>query len=120
VADLIEPQPKTLTGRLKLIVRALQLTLHDSKTQILNLYLNLAPFGGPIHGVQAASYAYFDQPASQLTRAQAALQLAVPASRYWHAGFDIIRPHGCATGHQQSYEDRGKPGNESNNSIHIN
>lgn len=80
VANLIEPQPKTLTGRLKLIVRALQLTLHDSKTQVLDLYLNLSPFGGPIYGVQAASYAYFDQPANQLTRAQAALLVALPSA----------------------------------------
>lgn len=80
VANLIEPQAPTLQGRFKLLMRALQLTLHDSKTQILDLYLNLAPFGGPIHGVQAASYAYFDEPASQLTRAQAALLVALPSA----------------------------------------
>jgi len=78
VADLIEPHPATFAGRLKQVLRALQLTLHNSKQTILGLYLNLSPFGGPIQGVEAASYAYFGEPASQLTRAQAALLVALP------------------------------------------
>lgn len=78
VVNLIEPHGDGLGARLVQVLRALQLTLHDSKQQILDLYLNLAPYGGPLRGVQAASYAYFGIPASRLDRAQAALLAALP------------------------------------------
>src|SRR6202007_3077944 len=77
VARIIDPHSKTLHGKLKQIFRALQLEAHLRKREILTLYLNYAPFGGSIQGVQAASYAYLGKPAERLSRAEAAL-LAVP------------------------------------------
>lgn len=69
---------RTYTGKVKQILRALQLEWHYSKDQILNLYLNLAPFGGTLSGIQAASYYYFDKPARRLTDAEAALLAVLP------------------------------------------
>jgi len=80
VARIIEPIPHTFRGKLVQILRALQLEAHLSKTQILDLYLNHAPFGGPIEGVEAASWAYLGKPASRLSRAEAALLAVLPQS----------------------------------------
>jgi penicillin-binding protein 1C len=85
VARIIEPgsdgfRPHTFGGKLVQIFRALQLEAHLNKAQILDLYLNHAPFGGPIEGVEAASWAYLGKPASQLSRAEAALLAVLPQS----------------------------------------
>lgn len=56
------------------------------KRRILEVYANIAEFGDGIYGVEAASQAYFDRPASRLTAHQAALLAAVlPDPRDWHA-----------------------------------
>jgi penicillin-binding protein 1C len=78
VARLIEPIPHSAFGKLRQIVRALQLELRLSKDEILTLYLNLAPFGGGIEGVQAASYAYLGKPSKNLSHAEAALLAVLP------------------------------------------
>ncbi|MEP7186050.1 MAG: penicillin-binding protein 1C [Rhodanobacter sp.] len=78
VARIIDPMPHTFRGKLAQIFRALQLEAHLSKREILDLYLNHAPFGGPIQGVEAASWAYLGKPASQLSRAEAALLTVLP------------------------------------------
>ncbi len=80
VARIIQPIPHTFRGKLVQIFRALQLEAHLSKVQILDLYLNHAPFGGPIEGVEAASWAYLGKPASRLSRAEAALLAVLPQS----------------------------------------
>lgn len=49
-----------------------------SKDQILQLYMHLAPFGGNLEGVRAASFAYFGKEPRRLTPAQAALLVAIP------------------------------------------
>lgn len=78
VARIIDPHTRTLQGKLKQMFRALQLEYKYSKTEILEIYLNLAPFGGNIQGVQAASYAYFDRDVMDLTHSEAALMVALP------------------------------------------
>lgn len=80
VARVISPIPHTFGGKLVQIFRALQLEAHLSKAQILDLYLNHAPFGGPIEGVEAASWAYLGKPASRLSHAEAALLAVLPQS----------------------------------------
>jgi monofunctional biosynthetic peptidoglycan transglycosylase len=47
------------------------------KQRILEVYLNIAQFGGSVFGVEAAAQTYFKRPAAQLTREQAALLAAV-------------------------------------------
>lgn len=80
VARIVMPMPHSFAGKLVQIFRALQLEAHLSKAQILDLYLNHAPFGGPIEGVEAASWAYLGKPARQLSRAEAALLAVLPQS----------------------------------------
>ncbi len=78
VARLLDPHERSLGGKLKQVLRAFQLEWHLSKTEILNLYINRAPFGGTLSGVQAASYSYFGKPADALSDAQAALLAVLP------------------------------------------
>ncbi len=78
VARLIDPQPRTLRGKVVQAWRALQLEWHLSKREILTLYLNRAPFGGTVEGVGAASWMWLGKPASQLTRGEAALLAVLP------------------------------------------
>ena len=59
-------------------VLALRLEHRLSKSEILALYLNLAPYGNQIAGADRASRAYFGVPASMLTPAQAAFVAALP------------------------------------------
>ncbi len=80
VARLLHPHTKTLKGKAYQMLRTLQLEWHLSKAEILTLYCNIAPFGGVIEGVQAASFTYLNKPASELTRAEAALLAVLPQS----------------------------------------
>ncbi len=65
-------------GKLLQMARALQLEARLSKAQILQLYLERAPFGGTIEGVEAASWAYLGKPAARLSHAEAALLAVLP------------------------------------------
>ncbi len=79
VARLLEPRPeRRFSDKLAEMVRAVQLERRLSKTQILNLYLSLAPYGGNIEGVRAASLAYFGKEPRRLSTAEAALLVALP------------------------------------------
>ena len=80
VARILDPHTRTPWGKAKQLLRAVQLELHLSKAQILALYLERAPYGGTIEGVEAASWAYLGKPASQLSHAEAALLAVLPQS----------------------------------------
>jgi penicillin-binding protein 1C len=79
VARLLEgSHERSAGGKLRQIVRALQLERRLAKTDILRLYLRLAPFGGNIEGVRAASLAYFGKEPRRLSIGEAALLVALP------------------------------------------
>src|SRR5688572_19140403 len=59
VAKMLEPGKRNMWSKLREMFRALQLELKYSKKEILQLYLNLVPYGGNIEGVKAASLLYF-------------------------------------------------------------
>ncbi len=81
VARLLEGKhERTGAGKLRQIARALQLEERLSKDEILRLYLRLAPFGGNIEGVRAASLAYFGKEPRHLSAGEAALLVALPQS----------------------------------------
>jgi penicillin-binding protein 1C len=81
VARLLEPRgERTFYVKLREIVRAVELEHDLSKDQILALYLSLAPFGGNLEGVRAASLAYFGKEPRRLTLGEAALLVALPQS----------------------------------------
>ena len=67
---------RTPRGKLVQVLRAAELETTYSKDDILEAYLNLAPYGGNIEGVGAASRIYFRKPVAQLTLPEA-LTLAV-------------------------------------------
>ncbi|MET0443888.1 MAG: penicillin-binding protein 1C [Pseudorhodoplanes sp.] len=81
VARLLEPRrERSIHAKIRQAVRALQLERQMSKEQILDLYLTLAPFGGNLEGVRAASIAYFGKELKRLSLAEAALLVALPQS----------------------------------------
>ncbi len=81
VARLLEPrQERSLSAKLRQAVRAVELERRFNKTEILDLYLTLAPFGGNLEGVRAASFAYFGKEPKRLSTAEAALLVALPQS----------------------------------------
>lgn len=79
-ARLLEPRPRTLGSKIIESIRALQLEARLSKDEILELYLTLAPYGGNLQGVRAASWAWFGREPDQLTPDQIALLIALPQS----------------------------------------
>ena len=78
VARLLEPHRRSLPGKLLEIIRALQLEARYDKRMILEMYLTLAPFGGPLEGIQAAAWAWFGKSPQALAPAEAALLVALP------------------------------------------
>ena len=79
-ARLLEPRPRSFTTKLIQSARALQLEWRYSKREVLAIYLTLAPMGGNLEGVRAASLAYFGKEPRQLSAAEAALLVAIPQS----------------------------------------
>ena len=67
-------------AKLRQIVRAVALERRLSKTEVLRLYLRLAPFGGNVEGLRAASLAYLGKEPRRLSVAEAALLVALPQS----------------------------------------
>lgn len=72
--------PRTYWEKATEIFRALQLELRYSKDEILNMYLNHAPYGGNIVGVEAASWRYFGRHAKELSWAESAMLSVLPNS----------------------------------------
>ncbi|PYK84842.1 MAG: penicillin-binding protein 1C [Verrucomicrobia bacterium] len=71
---------RTVPGKLEQILRALELERHYSKDEILEAYLNLAPYGRNIEGIGAASLIYFDKPAAQLSGPESVALSIIPQS----------------------------------------
>ena len=81
VARLLESRERrSLGAKMRQIVRALELEHALGKDGILALYLALAPYGGNLEGVRAASLAYFGKEPRKLSLAEAALLVALPQS----------------------------------------
>jgi penicillin-binding protein 1C len=81
VARLLEPRERrSLGAKSRQTVRALELEHALGKDGILALYLALAPYGGNLEGVRAASLAYFGKEPRKLSLAEAALLVALPQS----------------------------------------
>ncbi|WP_226163335.1 penicillin-binding protein 1C [Hymenobacter terricola] len=78
VARLLEPKERTFGNKLLEMLRAMQLEAHYSKAEILQLYLNLVPYGGNIEGVKSAALLYFQQPPDYLSLAQTVTLAIIP------------------------------------------
>ncbi len=75
---LLEPRPRTYTSKLVEMFRALQLEWGFSKDEILEMYLNLVPYGGNIEGIGSASLLYFNTVPAKLSLAQAVALAVIP------------------------------------------
>jgi penicillin-binding protein 1C len=81
VARLLEPRTERSVGaKLRQMVRAIQLERVLTKDEVLGLYLSLAPYGGNLEGIRAASLSYFAKEPRRLSMAEAALLVALPQS----------------------------------------
>ena len=81
VARLIEPrEERSVSAKLRQVARAWQIERQVSKQGVLGRYLALAPFGGNVEGVRAASLTYFGKEPRRLTIGEAALLVALPQS----------------------------------------
>jgi penicillin-binding protein 1C len=105
-------QTRTPPGKLRQIICALELERHYSKSQILEAYLNLAPYGRNIEGIGAASQLYFGKSAADLTKPESISLSVIPQSptrRALHAD----RDNRSLTAAQGNWYDRAKIDNES-------
>jgi penicillin-binding protein 1C len=81
VARLLQGEhERTGAGKVRQALRAVALERRLAKDAILRLYLRMAPFGGNLEGVRAASLAYFGKEPRRLSLAEAALLVALPQS----------------------------------------
>ncbi len=80
IARMMEPKERTLKNKLIEAFRALQLEHYYTKNQLLEIYFNIAPYGGNIEGAAAAAWLYFGKEPTQLSYAEAALLAALPNS----------------------------------------
>ena len=78
LARLMEPKARNVPNKLIEMFRAIQLELAYSKSEILNLYFNMLPYGGNIVGTGAASRFYFNKPQHAISLGEAALLAAIP------------------------------------------
>lgn len=78
VARLLDPKERTYSNKLIEVFRALQLELYYSKNEILQLYLNLVPYGGNIEAVKSASLLYFQCNPNHLSLAQIVTLSIIP------------------------------------------
>ena len=74
----LEPRPRGLRGKISEAWRALRLEREASKSEILEAYLNRAPYGRGALGIEAASRTWFGVPSRDLTLGQAALLAGLP------------------------------------------
>ena len=78
VARMLEPKQRTIFSKLKEMFRALQLEWHFSKKEILQLYLNLVPYGSNIEGTKSAAFIYFGKSPQQLSIAEITTLTIIP------------------------------------------
>ncbi|MEO0786256.1 MAG: penicillin-binding protein 1C [Pseudomonadota bacterium] len=95
-ARLLEPRDRTIGSKLIEMVRAHQIEARLSKREILELYLTLAPYGGNLEGVRAASWSYFGHGPDRLGDDEIALLIALPQSP--EVRRPDRRPQGAAAG----------------------
>lgn len=97
VKNALLTQEKKISRKLKEWFLAVKLEQVMSKDEILSRYLNEAPYGGNVYGIEEASRGFFDKPASELTLAESAYLAALPQAPTYFS------PYG---NHREELEDR--------------
>ncbi|MEK7225074.1 MAG: penicillin-binding protein 1C [Bacteroidota bacterium] len=78
VAKALEPGRRNILTKFRQMFRAFQLELKYSKKEILQMYLNLVPYGGNVEGVKAASLLYFKKNPDHLSLAEITALSIIP------------------------------------------
>ena len=78
--SLLSDPSRTITRKVKEAILALATEVYYNKDQILELYLNHAPYGGTVYGIETAAQTYFGKSAKQLDLAESALLAGLPQS----------------------------------------
>lgn len=84
---LLSDSSRTPLRKVREAVLAVATEFTYSKDQILELYLNYAPYGGTIYGIETASESYFGKQAKDLTLAESALLAGLPQSPTQYSPF---------------------------------
>ncbi|HCX25961.1 MAG: hypothetical protein UX08_C0004G0058 [Candidatus Collierbacteria bacterium GW2011_GWB1_45_35] len=78
--SLLSDPRRTITRKIKEAILALVTEVYYNKDQILELYLNHAPYGGTVYGIETAAQTYFGKSAKDLNLAESALLAGLPQS----------------------------------------
>ncbi|WP_229317390.1 penicillin-binding protein 1C [Larkinella sp. C7] len=78
VVRLLEPRKRTYASKIVEVFRAIQLEFFYSKDEILQLYLNLIPYGGNVEGIKSASMLYLGKPPQLLSLAEITTLTIIP------------------------------------------
>ena len=78
VVRLMHPRPRTYFNKTLEMLQALKIEMRYSKEEILQLYLDHAPYGGNVVGYRAAALRFFRKSPDQLTWAEATLLAVLP------------------------------------------
>lgn len=87
VKNTLLTQEKTIPRKLKEWALALKIEQSLSKQEILTLYLNEAPYGGSVYGIEEASQAFFGKPANEVNLAEAAYMAALPQAPTYYSPY---------------------------------
>lgn len=83
-------EDRTIARKVKELILAVELEREYSKDEILNGYLNVAPYGGVLYGVESAARDYFGSNAKDLTLAQASLLSGMPKSPTFYSPYAAL------------------------------
>jgi penicillin-binding protein 1C len=78
VVRMLNPDERTYFNKITEILRAIQLEIFYSKDEILQMYLNLVPYGSNIEGIKSASYLYFQKSPDRLSLAEVTTLAIIP------------------------------------------
>lgn len=95
LARLTDPRPRTLGAKVMQVYRAFQYECLYDKDRILEMYLNLAPYGGNVEGLGAAAQIWCGKAAVELSPAEAALLTVLPQSPTRRS--PVLRPEQART-----------------------
>jgi 1A family penicillin-binding protein len=93
VKNTLLTQQKSLSRKIKEWVLAIKLERIMTKDQILITYLNEAPYGGQIYGIEEASHSFFGKKALDLTLAESAYLAAIPNAPSYYSPYGKNRPN---------------------------
>ena len=91
VKNSLLTREKKISRKLKEWILAIKLDSVKTKDEILEIYLNEAPYGGSLYGVEAAANAYFNKSASELSITESAYLAALPKAPTYYSPYGSHR-----------------------------